>query len=362
MGLDPLAAAFIAVEENIQALTGPQGPEGKAGLSITGPQGEQGPAGPQGEPGPEGPVGPEGPEGKRGPKGDKGDIGQKGDRGPQGPPGSSARRAGTGGGHAPTIVGGIGGVVIKDEGIEKGTVQKIDFTGAGLVASVSGDTATVNGSGGGGGGGGFDYVQADDPGEVGAGKTWLQTFDAIDNSVRLQLWVRNDGDFAWRAIGTGDSLATVDPDKNPGFSKWDATGEITVADLSLGISGTDGTVFIDTMTLPDGDSRAVFQMGAVGISFRAYADGEVLTSSVTMNPASGAFDVGVGRLTVGSVDVALQGDPPTAHAASHHAAGSDPYFATDPGDIADPTVATAEDVALKLNTLMANLRTAGLIA
>lgn len=36
--------------------------------------------------------------------------------------------------------------------------------------------------------------------------------------------------------------------------------------------------------------------------------------------------------------------------------------ATDPGDIADPTLATAEDVALKLNTLMANLRTAGLIA
>lgn len=149
MGLDPLAAAFIAVEENIEALTGPQGPEGKAGLSITGPEGPVGPQGPQGEPGPEGPVGPEGPEGKRGPKGDKGDIGQKGDRGPQGPPGTSARRAGTGG---YTVTGGIGGIVIQDEGVVKGTVQKINAVGTGVVASVSGDTGTLTISGGGGGG------------------------------------------------------------------------------------------------------------------------------------------------------------------------------------------------------------------
>jgi hypothetical protein len=33
--------------------------------------------------------------------------------------------------------------------------------------------------------------------------------------------------------------------------------------------------------------------------------------------------------------------------------------AADPGDIADPTIATAEDVALKLNALMAAMRTAG---
>ncbi len=37
------------------------------------------------------------------------------------------------------------------------------------------------------------------------------------------------------------------------------------------------------------------------------------------------------------------------------------HAAIDPGDIADPSLATAEDVAEKLNDLMAAMRTAGLL-
>lgn len=47
------------------------------------------------------------------------------------------------------------GVTVEDEGTEQGFVQRVNFTGAGVTASVSGDEATVNIPGGGGGGGTF---------------------------------------------------------------------------------------------------------------------------------------------------------------------------------------------------------------
>lgn len=43
-------------------------------------------------------------------------------------------------------------IEILDEGVVKGFVTKLNFTGAGVVASVVGTTGTVNASGGGGGG------------------------------------------------------------------------------------------------------------------------------------------------------------------------------------------------------------------
>jgi hypothetical protein len=44
------------------------------------------------------------------------------------------------------------GIVIQDEGGVLGTVNTINFVGAGISASVSGDVATITVSGGGGGG------------------------------------------------------------------------------------------------------------------------------------------------------------------------------------------------------------------
>jgi len=45
------------------------------------------------------------------------------------------------------------GVEVRDEGVSQGVVHSLDFTGAGVTATVSGDTATVNVPGGGPGGG-----------------------------------------------------------------------------------------------------------------------------------------------------------------------------------------------------------------
>ena len=61
MTLDPLAAAFVAVEENIDRLTGPQGERGEQG-----PQGAQGIRGPQGIPGRDGIDGARGIDGRPG--------------------------------------------------------------------------------------------------------------------------------------------------------------------------------------------------------------------------------------------------------------------------------------------------------
>lgn len=58
MPLDPLAAAFVAVEENIELLRGKTGPIGRAGRDgIDGVDGAPGPEGPPGLKGPQGPPG-----------------------------------------------------------------------------------------------------------------------------------------------------------------------------------------------------------------------------------------------------------------------------------------------------------------
>lgn len=44
-------------------------------------------------------------------------------------------------------------IVVQDEGVTQGVVGTLNFTGAGVTASVAGSTATVNITGGGGGGG-----------------------------------------------------------------------------------------------------------------------------------------------------------------------------------------------------------------
>jgi len=64
------------IDDNPEALRGPQGP-----------QGDLGPIGPQGEIGPQGDVGPMGPKGEFGPVGPKGQTGPAGPVGPTGPQG-----------------------------------------------------------------------------------------------------------------------------------------------------------------------------------------------------------------------------------------------------------------------------------
>src|SRR4029077_1074491 len=74
MGLDPLAAALIAVEENVDLL---KGPEGKAGVDgAQGPRGFPGEQGPKGDEGPQGPAGQDGTDGTDGKDGRDGSDGE----------------------------------------------------------------------------------------------------------------------------------------------------------------------------------------------------------------------------------------------------------------------------------------------
>jgi hypothetical protein len=96
--MDPLAAALIAVQENIAILKGPKGDKGADGKD--GRNGHDGKDGRDGE------------DGAPGKDGKDGAIGPQGDRGPQGPPGPGGRNialaggfrggAGSGGGGAPS--------------------------------------------------------------------------------------------------------------------------------------------------------------------------------------------------------------------------------------------------------------------
>jgi hypothetical protein len=157
---------------------GPPGPQGATG--ATGNTGNPGPVGPpgidgvdgeDGAPGAQGntgPTGPSGPQGIQGVQGNPGIDGIDGEDGIPGPPGSQGPAGANGTAGAPGSVGppGMDGessaediivphtrLTIEDEGIVVGNqVERINFAGAGVSASVAGNEATVTISGGGSGG------------------------------------------------------------------------------------------------------------------------------------------------------------------------------------------------------------------
>ena len=77
-------------------------------------------------------------------------------------------------------------------------------------------------------------------------------------------------------------------------------------------------------------------------------------SGVTRNPSSYPSTIA----DVSGLQTALDEKSDVGHTHSQYL---DASMAADPGDIADPTAASAEDVANKINTLLANLRAAGII-
>jgi hypothetical protein len=74
-------------------------------------------------------------------------------------------------------------------------------------------------------GGGIDYVQDDDPGAVGAKKTWLQT-DPTGNILGLPLWVRSGADDEWLAAGVHDIVETVENEGRIYWSAYTSDGSI----------------------------------------------------------------------------------------------------------------------------------------
>lgn len=144
---------------------GPQGPQGIQGLQgetgLQGPQGVQGDVGPQGAQGIQGDAGPQGVQGIQGgsgPQGAQGIQGETGPQGAQGPQGASG---------AGVVIGGTTGqllakksnadydtewippasgaaITVQNEGSSLTTaLATMDFVGAGVTASNSGNTVTV---------------------------------------------------------------------------------------------------------------------------------------------------------------------------------------------------------------------------
>jgi hypothetical protein len=210
----PETLALAAVEEvlrqNPDHLRGPKGEQGDKG-----DQGDEGIRGPQGDfvrgdPGPEGPPGPKGPKGLnwRGPwKSQKyaaddaveylgsSWVATKATR--SRPPGGGwdllAQRGfdgmDRGGGGSGTGTGSA--LTVKDEGSSLDTaVTSIDFAGDGVTATNVGHAITVSIAGG----TQNIYVQASDPGAVGAGKLWI---DTTTPGPPWHVLVRDGDDLTW---------------------------------------------------------------------------------------------------------------------------------------------------------------------
>ncbi len=173
-----------------QIVTGPEGPEGKAG--PVGDSGPQGPAGEPGSPGDTGLPGPAGPQGIPGEKGPKGDTGPKGDPGEDGKDGKDGKDGAPGIAGAPgqvVLAPRGGGVGIQDDGVAKGVVSTINFTGGTVTTANSIASVPI-----GGGGGGLPSQWTDG----GNGNVTAQTDDATLTPLTLQAITTQSGHlFRW---------------------------------------------------------------------------------------------------------------------------------------------------------------------
>lgn len=298
MPLDPLAAAFVAVEENADLLRGPEGPEGLAGKA-----GLDGSQGPQGDQGPEGPQGPKGDPGKQGSKGDKGDPGERGADGrdgedgkdgrpgPRGPRGSGGNLGGgsSGGGGAVASVNGQTGVVVLD-------ASDVPFTPAGTIGATTVQAAieeVAAEAGGGGipqGGPLTESLDAD-------GFTLTNLVDPTDpqDAATKQYVDDNAG-----GSGVANPL-TSDLDTGGFLIKGADDGSATGASLETTAAGLGegGTATIIGGASDDGTPGARFNVGGA-------IDGEAGTVSVTGGDGPAGGIGGTAELAAGAGDDGAQ--------------------------------------------------------
>jgi hypothetical protein len=142
------------------------------------------------------------------------------------------------------------------------------------------------------------------------------------------------------ATAETDTALVLHPDGTGGI-EWGT-------DEGGGGAGIAGEIVTDTFT---GDGAE-----------DTFALSEVPSGAWAMVSVNGS-DLLLSEFAIVANDIVFDTAPDTdAEVLVTYVAGGFTAPAVDPGDIADPTMATAEDVALKLNELMANLRTAGIIA
>ena len=94
-------------------------------------------------------------------------------------------------------------IAVKDETVLKGYVGTIDFAGAGVVAAVTGHTATVTIAGGGGGGGSATRVLLAIPFPAKREHT-INVIDAsITTTDKINSWLSG---LAPEVVGSGDAV------------------------------------------------------------------------------------------------------------------------------------------------------------
>lgn len=94
-------------------------------------------------------------------------------------------------------------IEIKDEGVIKGYIGSVDYVGAGVVAAVVGDVATITIAGGGGGGGSATRVLTSIPFPAQLEKK-INIIDAtVATTSKINAWLSG---LAPEVIGSADGL------------------------------------------------------------------------------------------------------------------------------------------------------------
>lgn len=277
-----------------------------------------------------------------------------------------------------------GGVVVQDEGTPLATdASTLNFVGPGVVASGAGATKTITISGG------DSPWEEVTPDEVWRLKDDVYVLSSSDDSVYT--WWGSAGTPVASGFFKLFALGGIDLNANDGTPGGGSTDKhyligghglvvpILSADPSGGNSENGQVYYNDT-----DDKFRAYQNGAwvdvIGGGGAGMA-GELVTDTIIGDGATDTFALSVAptgtwalvstngadllpsEFAIVASDVVFDVAPETdAEVLVTFITGGFTVPAVDPGDIADPTLATAEDVANKLNDLMAELRTAGIIA
>lgn len=252
-------------------------------------------------------------------------LAQRGEDGSS--PGRSWVPRGPGGGSA-----GGGSITVSDEGVAlDAAVTSIDFVGAGVAATNVGHAVTVT----------IEqtvYVQASDPGAVGSGKL------GVDTTTPGPPWhvrVRNAADDGWEPLNISSSDVEF---AATGYAATNVNAAIvneTLYRLQPNTTWAGLTPFASGATV----------LGSAGGGFQHVFQSSGGTSDVGEPDWSSAYGGTVADGDIFWTDLGING----------RLGYSQADFALHPGSIADPTTATAEDVANKVNELMAAMSLVSLL-
>lgn len=144
-------------------------------------------------------------------------------------------------------------VTVQDEGVTQGVVGTLNFTGAGVVASVSGNTASVNVTGGGGGSFALTSVMVN----MGTTPVWRGRFvitDAAISTASLVLIFQAPGPYTGKGTRADEAemqaiLAWAEPSIGQATVRWQTVEETRTNMMSASPAVTSTGVTTDSAEL-----------------------------------------------------------------------------------------------------------------